>query len=75
MSLGSYPDFLPAVFPFAVFLVRVFSGLRPTSFISVSVSGSSALLVFSFFPVSYSVYLVQLPQFCTLLYLIYFYVC
>ena len=34
---------------------QVFSGLSLTAFVSV-VSGSSALLVFSFFPVSYLTY-------------------
>ena len=52
LSLGSYPDFLPALFPFGVFFGQVFSGLSLTAFVSV-VRGSSALLVFSFFPVSY----------------------
>ena len=46
LSLGSYPDFLPVFFPFGLFLGR---------FISVA-SGSSALLVFSFLPVSYLMY-------------------
>ena len=55
LSLGSYPDFLPALFPFGVFFGQVFSGLRLTAFVSV-VRGSSALLVFSFFPVSYLIY-------------------
>ena len=58
LSLGSYPDFLPAFFPFGVFLGRFFSGLRLTAFVSV-VSGSSAPLVFNLFcfPVSYLMHL------------------
>ena len=52
MFLGSYKDFLPA---FRVFFEQAFSGLRLTAFISV-VSGSSALLVFSYFPFSYLMY-------------------
>ena len=55
LSLGSYPDFLPALFPFGVFFGQVFSGLSLTAFVSV-VRGSSVLLVFSFFPVSYLIY-------------------
>ena len=46
LGVGSYPDFLPAFYPFGVFWGQVFSGLRLTAFVSV-VSGSSALLVFS----------------------------
>ena len=55
MSLGSYPDFLPTFFPSGCFWVGFFWH-RLTAFISV-VSGSSAPLVFSFFPVSYFMYL------------------
>ena len=63
LSLGSYPDFLPAFFPFGVFFGQVFSGLRLTAFVSV-VSSSSALLVFSLFcfPVSYLMYLFGFSQ-------------
>ena len=56
LGLGSYPDFLPALFPFGFFFGQVFSSLSPTASVSV-VSGSSALIVFSFFPVSYFMYL------------------
>ena len=44
------------------FFGQVFSGLRPTAFVSV-VSGSSALLVFSFLPVSYLMYLFDFQSF------------
>ena len=73
LSLGSYPDFLPSVFPSRFFWGRFFlASVWPHSF--QFVSGSSALLVFSLFPVSYHVLfyvLVQLSQFFTALYLIY----
>ena len=54
------PWFLPR-FPARILSLRgffgqVFTGLRLTAFTSV-LSGSSALLVFSFFPVSYFMYL------------------
>ena len=72
LSLGSYPNFLPAFFPFGFFLGRFFlASVLPHLF--QFVSGSSALLVFRFFPASYFMYLYSYHSFAPapFIYLIY----
>ena len=72
LSLGSCPDFLPAFFPFGVFLGRSFlASVLPHLF--QFVSGSSVLLVFRFFPVSYFMFLYSYHSFAPapFIYLIY----